>query len=83
MQGIWPGDRFGGAKELENLVSLLTDINLSQYKRIENIWAKAIKAGKKVQVQMDIVYNGNDPRPSGFIVNYKIDGEEFSIPLEN
>lgn len=41
------GDRFGGSPNLDNIVSQSKDVNLSQYKKIENQWAKAISKGKK------------------------------------
>lgn len=39
-------DRFGGSPNLDNIVSQSKDVNLSQYKKIENQWAKAISEGK-------------------------------------
>ena len=45
--GHLAGDRFGGSPNLDNIVSPSKDVNLSQYKKIENQWAKAISEGKK------------------------------------
>ncbi|MFC3932569.1 DNA/RNA non-specific endonuclease [Streptococcus dentapri] len=50
------GDRFGGSPLRDNLVSQLSDVNLSSYKKIENQWAKAVKEGKKVTVDVNINY---------------------------
>ena len=44
--GHLAGDRFGGSPELDNLVSQASNVNLSQYKKIENQWAKAIEEKK-------------------------------------
>nr|WP_231595846.1 DNA/RNA non-specific endonuclease [Bacillus sp. LK2] len=79
------GDRFGGSPKIDNLVSQLSDVNLKQYKKIEEEWAKALKADppKEVTVDVEIVYSGNDMRPKEFIVNYSIDGKwEFEV-IEN
>ncbi len=81
--GHLAGDRFGGSPFLDNLVSQSSDINLSQYKKIENQWAKAISEGIKVQTQVNVKYQGNNSRPYRFIIDYVIDGELFSQTLIN
>lgn len=68
------GDRFGGSPELDNLVSQTSKVNLSEYKKIENIWAKAIKDEKKVAVDIKINYPSGGSRPSSFEIEYTIDG---------
>ncbi|URJ59039.1 DNA/RNA non-specific endonuclease [Paenibacillus polymyxa] len=73
--GHLAGDRFGGSPELDNLVSQSRKVNLSQYKKIENQWAKALKDGKEVKVKVDIEYEGDSLRPSKFNVQYEIDGK--------
>jgi hypothetical protein len=79
------GDRFGGSPEIDNLVSQLGSVNLSDFKKIENQWADALKSvpPKKVTADIKIVYNGTDLRPSGFEVNWTIDGEPNSALLVN
>ncbi|PES82248.1 hypothetical protein CN505_04095 [Bacillus cereus] len=79
------GDRFGGSPKIDNLVSQLSDVNLKQYKKIEEEWAKALKADppKEVTVDVEIVYSGNDMRPKEFIVNYSIDGKWELEVIEN
>uniref|UniRef100_UPI0027D330B3 DNA/RNA non-specific endonuclease n=1 Tax=Oceanobacillus saliphilus TaxID=2925834 RepID=UPI0027D330B3 len=81
--GHLAGDRFGGSPELDNLVSQSSNINLSQYKKLENQWANAIKDGKQVYVNVKIEYSGNSSRPSTFNVQYEIDGERFIKDLLN
>ncbi|OXM17432.1 hypothetical protein CGZ75_01980 [Paenibacillus herberti] len=75
--GHLAGDRFGGSPELDNLVSQSSNINLSQYKKIENEWAKALntKPPKHVSVDVKVNYDGDSLRPSGFKVTYEIDGK--------
>ena len=68
-------DRFGGSPELANLVSQSSHVNLSEYKKLENEWAKAIKEGKNVQVEVNVLYEGSNARPSSFDVAYWIDGK--------
>ncbi|HDR6297883.1 TPA: DNA/RNA non-specific endonuclease [Bacillus thuringiensis] len=75
--GHLAGDRFGGSPKIDNLVSQLSDVNMKEYKKIENEWAAALNAKppKEVTVDVEIVYAGNDMRPEKFIVNYLIDGK--------
>lgn len=75
--GHLAGDRFGGSPELDNLVSQASNVNLSQYKKIENQWAKAIEEGKSVKVNVEVKYDGDSLRASKFNVQYEIDGEVF------
>lgn len=81
--GHLAGDRFGGSPELDNLVSQASNVNLSQYKKIENEWATAIKEGKQVKVNVEIKYDGDGLRPSEFNVQYEIDGKYFERDILN
>ncbi|WP_238140712.1 DNA/RNA non-specific endonuclease [Streptococcus suis] len=80
--GHLAGDRFGGSPEIDNLVSQLSEVNLSDYKKLENQWAKALEEGKKISVNVKVNYVGDSLRPSSFEVFYKINGEQIfrSIP---
>lgn len=77
------GDRFGGSPELDNLVSQAGRLNLSEFKKLENHWAKSKELGKKVKLEIDIIYKGNNTRPSSFNVKYKIDGKPYEKILIN
>ena len=80
--GHLAGDRFEGSPEIDNLVSQLSEVNLSNYKKLENQWAKALEEGKKVSVTVKVNYMGDSLRPNSFDVFYKINGEQIfrSIP---
>lgn len=65
------------------MVSQSSNVNLSQYKKIENQWADAIKEGKSVKVSVEVKYDGDSLRPSKFKGDYEIDGEVFSKSLLN
>lgn len=73
--GHMAGDRFGGSPKLDNMVSQSQHVNLSDYRKIENIWAQAIKQGKEVAVNVEVRYDKNGLRPTEFIVEYIIDGD--------
>jgi hypothetical protein len=79
------GDRFGGSAELDNLVSQLQGVNLSEFKKIENGWARALTETPPQTVFADIKVNyiGQSTRPSSFTVKWKIDGKFFSQIIPN
>ena len=54
------------------MVSQSQHVNLSDYRKIENIWAQAIKQGKEVAVNVEVRYDKNGLRPTEFIVEYKL-----------
>lgn len=69
------GDRFGGSPELDNLVSQARQVNLSDFKRIENNWATQLGKTPPARVEVDIkIRYGSGPRPTGFTVTEVIDG---------
>jgi len=81
--GHLAGDRFGGSPELDNLVSQLSEVNLSTYKKIENQWDNALRNGKQVTVDINVNYDGAHLRPVSFEVEYTIDGIYKEITLKN
>lgn len=81
--GHLAGDRFGGSPEIDNLVSQLSEVNLSDYKKLENQWAKALEEGKKVSVNVKVNYVGDSLRPSSFEVFYSIDSVDFFESISN
>ena len=77
------GDRFGGSPELDNLVSQARRVNLSEFKVIENIWARELKKeGTVITVDIAISY-GETRRPTGFNVMYTINDVLFIKPIIN
>ena len=81
--GHLAGDRFGGSSKVDNLVSQSRDVNLSKYKKIENEWARSIKKGKKVSVNLEVKYSGDDLRPTEFHIQYTIDGNYHQANILN
>ena len=68
---------------MDNLVSQAKKVNLSEYRRIENRWAKALKYGQKVTVSIDIHYDAGGVRPISFVVSYTIDGVRHRKVIKN
>ena len=65
------------------MTSQLSGVNLTDYKKLENQWAKALDADLDVSVKVKINYEGTSVRPNSFEVNYTIDGESFSKLIPN
>src|SRR5699024_5718822 len=81
--GHLAGDRFGGSPDLDNLVSQLSSVYLSAYKKVENQWATALRDGKQVTVNVKINYDGKNSRPESFKIEYTINGIYDDIKLKN
>ena len=77
------GDRFGGSNGLENIVPQSRKLNQGKYKILENQWASALKRGKKVSVDMNLIYKENSFRPNLFVIYYSINGKIFKNTFKN
>ena len=65
------------------MTSQLSGVNLTDYKKLENQWAKALDADLDVSVKVKINYEGTSVRSSSFDIEYTIDGESFSKLIPN
>jgi len=63
-------DWFGGSPKRDNLVSQARLVNRKVFGDLEKRWAQAIADGKQVKVDIQLTYEGDDPRPTGFTVKY-------------
>ena len=82
--------RFGGSGELDNLVAENAFVNRSQYKQLENAWARDLEAGNRVLVNIEPFYGTPGQRPTQIAGNYTVirpDGssytEHFSMTNED
>jgi HK97 family phage portal protein len=60
--------QFGGPEVSYNHFAQNAQFNVSGYRKIENEWKKALKAGKRVTVDIRTVYKGSSRRPNWIIV---------------
>lgn len=65
---------FGGPEISYNHFAQNARFNLSEYRVIENKWKKALKAGKRVTVDIHAAYTGNSRRPDWIFVFSNIGG---------
>ncbi|MEG3311420.1 DNA/RNA non-specific endonuclease [Streptococcus sp. SS-4456] len=81
--GHLAGDRFGGSPLRDNLVSQLSGVNLSDYKKLENQWADALDRLEKVSVNVKINYSEGNLRPDSFDITFNIDGKYDFAHIDN
>jgi hypothetical protein len=77
------GDQFDGSPYLDNLVSMSETVNRVHYRALETEWRRALEAGKKVEVYINLEYTSGTLRPEAFHVEYIIDGEYFEKTILN
>ena len=70
------GNRFEGPGDNWNMVLQDANLNVSEWKVLENSWAKALGEGSSVQVEIGLSYHERDVRPYAFNVSYTVDGGE-------
>ena len=64
---------FNGPGEQINYVPMKgSEVNLGQWRMLENKWQSALREGKRVSVEINLKY-GTTKRPEKFIVKYNID----------
>ncbi|MDW4572600.1 DNA/RNA non-specific endonuclease [Microbacterium sp. M3] len=83
--GHLAGDRFGGSPKLDNLVSQLSRLNLSEYRRLENEWAGALMSNPPVKVTVDVnvVTDAATGRPTKFVIRSLIGSKPVDLTLRN
>ena len=67
--------KIGGPGEKINLVPQNMNLNRGEWKKMENEWAKRAANGENIEVEIEIIYDGDGVRPEKFIVNQVFDGE--------
>jgi hypothetical protein len=83
-RGHLVADRFQGGDGLENIVPMDSELNRhGDYRKLEDMLADALKDGATVHMDIEITYDGNSNRPSGFQVTVVIDGEKDVYYLKN
>lgn len=73
--GHYIARRFDGPTEAFNHFAQDASFNRSGYRALENEWARALRAGKRVEVKIEPDFVGNSQRPSSINVWYWIDGK--------
>jgi predicted ribonuclease toxin of YeeF-YezG toxin-antitoxin module len=72
---------FKGSGSLDNLVPMNGNLNKGEWKKLENMWSKALgkTPPESVSVKINPIYNGNSQRPIKFEIEYKIGESRWRI----
>ena len=75
---------FEGSGKLDNLVPMDGNLNKGEWKKLENMWAKHLEKGRKVEVKIQPVYKESSQRPTMFRIDYKIEKKRWvRVEFEN
>lgn len=72
--GHFIASRFNGPKDAFNHFAQNRNFNRGAYRTLEETWAKELKAGKHVSVDITASYQGNSRRPYKLFVRWTING---------
>lgn len=75
--------RFGGNSNIDNLVSMDSNLNRGEYKRMENNIANALEDKQNVSLGIKVKYQPGELRPQWFDINYTIDGTPTTARMYN
>ena len=67
-------DIFGGSGRLDNIVAQLDNVNQSDMRVMEYKWSRWLDQGKVFDVDIDILYDKDGLRPTGFKITEIVDG---------
>jgi hypothetical protein len=81
--GHYIARRFNGPTEAFNHFAQDASFNRSDYRALEDQWARAKRAGKSVSVKIVPIYEGLSRRPSAIDVWFWIDGSKESLKFPN
>lgn len=70
--GHYIAARFNGPKEAFNHFAQDRNFNRSAYLKLENDWARNIRQGNSVTVDVVPVYSGRSMRPDSIVVEWKV-----------
>ena len=72
--GHYIAARFGGPKDAFNHFAQNASFNRGGYRAIEDGWAKALRGGQRVRVNIAVSYKGGSKRPEFLKVRWTING---------
>ena len=75
--------RFNGPRDKFNHFAQESGSNRGRYRAIEDVWARSLKAGRRVVVSIDPEYEGSSRRPYEVDVTWWIDGKQLSAKIPN
>lgn len=81
--GHYIAARFDGPADAFNHFAQNANFNRGRYRTLEDQWAKALRAGKRVSVRITPRYKGTSRRPSEIDVRFNVNGKPSSLKFAN
>jgi LysM repeat protein len=75
--------RFEGPSEAFNHFAQNANFNRGRYRALEDRWAKEIRAGHKVFVNIVPHYEGTSKRPDRLSITWSVNGQKHKVKFEN
>lgn len=75
--------RFNGPSDSFNHFAQNSNFNRGSYRVMEDSWARELRAGHKIFVDIEPLYHGTSKRPYQINVHWEIDGERTSQKFPN
>jgi hypothetical protein len=75
--------RFNGPRDWFNHFAQDANFNRGAYRVLEDRWAKAVRQGKRVFVDITPMYNGASRRPYKLVIRWIVNGEKFGSEFPN
>lgn len=81
--GHYIAARFNGPRDSFNHFAQDASFNRGEYRALEDVWAKHLRAGSRVSVHIVPRYHGASVRPYKIIVTWVVDGRERTREFQN
>lgn len=81
--GHYIAARFNGPRDSFNLFAQDASFNRGEYRALEDIWAKHVREGSRVVVEIVPHYRGLSARPHKLIVTWYVEGRERRREFQN
>lgn len=81
--GHYIAARFNGPTDSFNYFAQSANFNRGRYRALEDLWAKELRAGKRVFVDIVPLYEGASRRPYALKVTWYINGQRFYTMFPN
>ena len=75
--------RFNGPRDSFNHFAQDANFNRGSYRAMEDSWAKELRGGHKLFVDIEPLYHGASKRPYQLIVTWYVDGRKFFKEFPN
>lgn len=81
--GHFIAHRFNGPSDAFNHFAQDASFNRGVYRKVEDGWAKELKNGRHVSVDIAVEYEATSLRPKSLVVNWRVNGQKYAQRFSN